>query len=38
MGGLTDTISQHRSEYCQNDQEKTLNFSDMKSDTPLNHP
>ena len=38
MGGLPDLLSGHRSEYFQHDQRKTLNFSEMKSDTPLNHP
>ena len=37
-GGLVDFLSRHRSEYCQHHQGKTLNFSDIESDTPMTHP
>ena len=37
MGGLTDIISQHRSEYCQHDQGKTFNVHDMEYDNPLTY-
>ena len=37
MGGLKDLLYQHRSEYYQHDQVKTLNFYEMLYDTPLTH-
>ena len=38
MGGLSDIISQHRSEYFQHDQIKVFNYSEIEYDTPLTHP
>ena len=38
MDDLTDILSQRGSEYFQHDQGKTLNFSDMEYETPLDHP